>query len=196
MLRAWREWTATAPDEIISVAHLVRLPPLPQLPEPLRGRSFVVVEAAYLGDAGPGAELIQPLRRLGPELDTFATTPPSALGQLNMDPDQPIPFPGNAAFLSDFPTAAVDALAGLAGPDTGTLLASSEVCHLGGALARPVPDGGAQPSIDANYLLIAAGIAPHPTWPRPCARPRLARCSRAPPTAACRRSRPPTTPAR
>ena len=26
----------------------------------------------------------------------------------------------------------------------------------------PVPDGGAQPSIDANYLLIAAGITPAP----------------------------------
>jgi hypothetical protein len=33
--------------------HLLRLPPLPELPEPLRGRAFVVVEAAYLGDADP-----------------------------------------------------------------------------------------------------------------------------------------------
>jgi hypothetical protein len=102
------------------------------------------------------------LRRLGPELDTFAPIPPSALAELNMDPGQPIPFQGNAAFLSDFPAAAIDALVGLAGPDTGTPLATIEVCHLGGALARPVPDGGAQPSIDANYLLIAAGITPTP----------------------------------
>jgi hypothetical protein len=84
-------------------------------PEPLRGRAFVVVEAAYLGDADPGAELIGPLRRLGPELDTFAPIPPSALAELNMDPGQPIPFQGNAAFLSDFPAAAIDALVGLAG---------------------------------------------------------------------------------
>ena len=65
-------------------------------PEPLRGRAFVKVEAAYLGDAGTGAELTQPLRRLGPELDTFATIPPPALGQLHMDPDQPVPFQGPA----------------------------------------------------------------------------------------------------
>ena len=160
VLRAWREWTGTVPDEVTSVGHLLRLPPLPELPEPLRGRAFVVVEAAYLGDAGPGAGLIGPLRRLGPELDTFATIPPSALWQLNMDPDQPMPFHGTGAFLSDFPAAAIDALVGLAGPDTDTTLATIEVCHLGGALARPAPDGGAQPSIDANYLLIAAGITP------------------------------------
>jgi hypothetical protein len=41
-------------------------------------------------------------------------------------------------------------------------LTSVEVRHLGGALARPAPGGGAQPSIDANYLLVAVGISPTP----------------------------------
>ncbi len=162
VLHAWREWTATVPDEVTSIGHLVWLPPLPELPEPLRGRAFAIIEAAYLGDAGTGAELIGPLRRLGPELDTFATIPPSALGQLNMDPDQPVPFQGDGALLADFPAAAIDALVGLAGPDTDTPLASIEVCHLGGALARPAPGGGAQPGIDANYLLIAIGVTSTP----------------------------------
>jgi len=162
VLHAWRAWTGTVPDEVSSQGRLVRLPPAPQLPEPLRGRAFVKVEAACLGDAGTGAELTQPLRRLGPELDTFATIPPSALGQLHMDPDQPVPFLGAGVFVSDFPAAAIDALVGLAGPDTGTLLVSVEVGHLGGALARPAPGGGAQPSIDANYLVVAVGAAPTP----------------------------------
>jgi FAD binding domain len=162
VLHAWREWTATVPDEVTSMGHLVRLPPTPQLPEPLRGRAFVMVEAAYLGDAGTGTELTQPLRALGPELDTFATIAPPALGQLHMDPDQPVPFQSHGAFLSGFPAAAIDALAGLAGPDADTLLASVEVGHLGGALARPAPNGGAQPSIDANYLLTAVGATPTP----------------------------------
>jgi FAD/FMN-containing dehydrogenase len=161
VLHAWREWTATVPDEITSIAHLVRFPPQPELPEPLRGRAFVVVEAACLGDAGSGAELTGPLRRLGPERDTFAMIPASALGQLNMDPPQPGPSHGDGAFLAGFPAAAIDALVAVAGPDAGTPLASVEVRHLGGALARPVP-GGAQPSIDAGYLLFAAGATPTP----------------------------------
>ena len=162
VLHAWRDWTATVPDEVTSIGHILRLPPLPELPEPLRGRAFAILEAAYLGDAATGAELIDPLRRLGPEHDTFAMISPSALGQLNMDPAQPAPGEGDGAFLADFPAAAVDALVAVAGPDTETPPTSVEVRHLGGALARPVPGGGAQPSIDASYLLNAVGVTPTP----------------------------------
>jgi hypothetical protein len=162
VLHAWREWTATAPDEVTSICHILRLPPLPEVPEPLRGRAFAIVEAACLGDAGTGAELIGPLRRLGPELDTVAMIPVSALGQLNMDPSQPVPGEGDGAFLADFPAAAIDALAAAAGPDAATPPDSVEVRHLGGALARPAPAGGAQPSIDASYLLFAAAAVPAP----------------------------------
>ena len=157
VLHAWRDWTAAIPDEVTSWVHLVRLPPLPEVPEPLRGRAFAVIEAACLGDADSGAELIGPLRRLGPELDTVAMIPAAALGQLNMDPSQPVPGQGNGAFLTDFPAAAIDALVAVAGPDARTPPDSVEVRHLGGALARPVPGGGAQPSIDASHLVYAAG---------------------------------------
>ena len=167
VLHAWREWTATVPDEVTSLAHLLRLPPLPELPEPLRGRAFAIIEAAYLGDAGAGAELTGPLRRLGPERDTFAMIPAPALGQLNMDPPQPVPGEGNGAFLADFPAAAVDALVAVAGPDVETPPDSVEVRHLGGALARPAVGGGAQPSIDASYLLYAVGATPTPSLAGP-----------------------------
>jgi hypothetical protein len=162
VLHAWRDWTATVPDEVTSLGRLLRFPPLPEIPEPLRGRAFAVVEAAYLGDAAAGAELIGPLRRLGPEQDTFAMIPAPALGQLNMDPPQPAPNRGDGAFLADFPAAAIDALLAVDGPDAGTPLSSVEVRHLGGALARPVPGGGAQPSIDAGYVLFAVGFTPTP----------------------------------
>lgn len=162
ILHAWREWTATVPDDVTSLCHLLRLPPLSEVPEPLRGRAFVVVEAACLGDAGTGTELTGPLRRLGPERDTFAMIAASALGQLNMDPPQPAPGEWDGAFLADFPAAAIDALIAVAGPDAQAPPDSIEVRHLGGALARPVPDGGAQPSIDVGYLLFAFGAARTP----------------------------------
>jgi hypothetical protein len=88
--------------------------------------------------------------------------PAPALGQLNMDPDQPVPAVGDGAFLTDFPAAAIDALVTLTGPDADTPLLSVEVRHLGGALARPAPGGGAQPSIEANYLMFAGGLTPTP----------------------------------
>jgi hypothetical protein len=162
VLHAWRDWTGTVPDEVTSLAHLLRFPPLPEIPEPLRGQAFAVIEAAYLGDAGSGTELTDPLRRLGPDRDTFAMISAPALGQVNMDPPQPVPARGDGAFLADFPAAAIDALLAVAGPDTDTPLASVEVRHLGGALARPAADGGAQPSIDAGYLAFSVGFAPTP----------------------------------
>jgi FAD/FMN-containing dehydrogenase len=160
VLHAWRQWTSTVPDEVTSLGRILRLPPLPEVPEPLRGRAFALVEAAYLGDAGTGAELTQPLRQLGPDLDTFATIPAPALQRLNMDPDQPVPSQGDGAFLADVPAAAIDALIAVAGPGADTLLASVEIRHLGGALARPAPGGGAQPSIDASFLMFAGGLTP------------------------------------
>src|SRR5260370_769138 len=48
VLHAWRAWTGTVPDEITSLGRILRLPPLPEVPEPLRGRAFAVAQAAYL----------------------------------------------------------------------------------------------------------------------------------------------------
>ena len=53
VLHAWREWTATVPDEVTSIGHLLRLPPLPEVPEPLRGRAFAILEAASSATRAP-----------------------------------------------------------------------------------------------------------------------------------------------
>jgi FAD/FMN-containing dehydrogenase len=162
VLNAWRAWTDTVPDEVTSLGRILRLPPLPEIPERLRGRAWVLVEAAYLGDAAAGAKLIQPLRQLGPELDTFAAIPAPALKQLHMDPEQPVPSQADGALLTDAPGDAIDAIVALAGPDVDTQLASVEIRHLGGALARQAAGGGAQAKVDARYLLFAAGSAATP----------------------------------
>ena len=162
VLHAWREWTGTLPDEITSLGRILRLPPIAQVPEPLRGRAFALVEAAYLGDALAGAELMRPLRQLGPEIDNFAMIPAAGLRQVNMDPDQPVPNQGDGAFLADAPAAAIDTIVALAGPDADTPLASIEVRHLGGALGRPAPGAGAQPKIDARFVMFAGGFTPSP----------------------------------
>ena len=55
VLHAWREWVATVPDELTSVGRVLHLPPIPQVPEPFRGKSFGMVEAAFIGDEADGA---------------------------------------------------------------------------------------------------------------------------------------------
>lgn len=76
VLHTWRLWTSAVPEEITSVGRLLRLPPLPDLPDHLRGRSFAVVEAVCLShDKRAAARLLAPLRVLHPEMNTFRPTP-------------------------------------------------------------------------------------------------------------------------
>ncbi|HKC21770.1 MAG TPA: FAD-binding oxidoreductase, partial [Gaiellaceae bacterium] len=48
VLRAWRRWVDQVPDEVTSVGRFLQLPPVPEIPEPLRGGSFAIVEAVSL----------------------------------------------------------------------------------------------------------------------------------------------------
>ncbi len=82
-------------------AELLRFPPLPDVPEAFRGKSFTVIQAAYLGSEAEGAELVRPLTDLGPEMNTFAMVEPSALGYLAMDPEDPVPYTSSARTVSN-----------------------------------------------------------------------------------------------
>ncbi len=162
VLHAWREWTQTVPNEVTSVGRILQLPPLPQIPEPLRGRSIVVIEAAYQGSEADGIELMRPLRELGPEIDTFAMMPASALTRLHQDPEDPSPGIGDGALIAELPAEALDALVDVAGPDAGSSLLSVELRHIGGALATEAPGSGAVASLAGEYVMFAVGMAMTP----------------------------------
>jgi hypothetical protein len=76
------------------------------------------------------------------------------------DPEQPLPGDGDGLLLADAPAAVIDAVVELAGPNADTPLLSVELRHLGGALARDSPDGGAQSKLDAAFAVYAAGVTP------------------------------------
>lgn len=162
VLGAWLDWCAQAPETVTSSARLLQLPPAPELPEPIRGRNLVVVEAAMLCDQEDGAKLLRGLRSLDPELDTFETVPPVALSRLHADPEQPTPGLVDQTLLGDLPEAGLDALLSAAGPDSGSPLMIVELRQLGGALARPAPGAGALATLDGSFALLGGGIAPDP----------------------------------
>ena len=163
VLQTWRIWTRqNLPDEILSVGRLLNVPPLPEIPEPLRGRSFVVVEIVYVGDEADGAELIEPLRALGPEIDTVATVPVTALSHLHMDPPQPVPGAGDGMLLKELSGDLIDDFVESAAGEAGSALISAEIRHIGGAAGRPAPEHGALAAIEAPYIMFAVGMAPTP----------------------------------
>jgi FAD/FMN-containing dehydrogenase len=163
VLHTWREWVSGLPSEMSTWARILQVPPLPDVPEPVRGRQLVVVEAAYLGAEESGTELLRPLRDLGPELDSFAAVPPAALGHLHVDPEDPVPFAMSGQLLNELPPAAIDAIVEAAGPDSGSPLLSLELRLLGGALAEAPPDAGALASLDHAFLTLGVGMLMDPS---------------------------------
>ena len=136
VLQAWRAWVAGLPDEMASCARLLRFPPLPHIPEPVRGRPFAVVEAVHLGSAADTDKLLAPLRRLRQAHETVRQASLLDLLTIHMDPPGPVPGVGDGMLLDELPAEAVDALVASAGPGSGSRLLSVELRHLGGGL-RP-----------------------------------------------------------
>jgi FAD/FMN-containing dehydrogenase len=159
ILSFYREWAPALPPELTVSVALLSLPPLPIVPEPLRGRLTVHVRVAYLGPAAEGARLVAPVRALGtPVLDTVGELPYEQAGLIHADPPTPLPIHEGSMRLTGLPQAAVDAIVRHAGPRSGSPLALVELRPLDGALARPAAVPNAVTCRDAAYQLFCAGI--------------------------------------
>jgi FAD/FMN-containing dehydrogenase len=163
VLSAWVRWTQSVPDEVMSCGRLLWFPEMPELPPFLSGQTFTVVEVVSTLSVEATDALLEPLRALGPGMDTVAVIPVEQLDQLHMDPPGPVPAAGDGFLLGSCPEAALDAWLAVAGPGVQTPLLGVELRHLGGAAApgRSVA-GGAVDGIDGEFVGYAVGIAPVP----------------------------------
>jgi FAD/FMN-containing dehydrogenase len=158
VLGAWADMLPALPDEMMTWAKLLQFPDMPDVPEEVRGRAFTVVFAAYLGDEANGQALLRPVRDLGPVMDTLAVVPPEALGDLAMDPADPLPFLSATALLTHLPRAGVDELVAAAGPGSGSPLAMVELRHMGGALGRRSAGAGARATLPGTVAMFSLGV--------------------------------------
>jgi hypothetical protein len=161
VLHRWRDWVDTLPETATSVGRLQRFPPLPTVPEPLRGGSFVGVELCATEDAGTVAGWVAALTAGLPRpLGAIGALPPTRLPELHRDPIEPAPAASEHALLSDAPHEAIDRLVAVGGPESA--LVSVELRHLGGALGRAPEGAGALDRLDGRFLLNAIGILAGP----------------------------------
>jgi FAD/FMN-containing dehydrogenase len=76
ILPAWRDFMATAPEELSSLAICWSVPPAEPFPPELHGTPVVVVAAAYCGPVEEGEQIVQPLRELAqPVVDASGPWP-------------------------------------------------------------------------------------------------------------------------
>ncbi len=162
VVRAWVDWTRSAPDSATTSLRVMSFPPLPELPPFLAGRDVVIVDGAIIDGDEAADSILAPLRALAPELDTFARIPAAGLLAVHMDPPVPTPVVTDHNVLGTLDDAAVGELLYQVGPGTTPGLAFTELRHLGGAFARRAADGGALTAISGEYALHCVAMAPTP----------------------------------
>ena len=86
VLSEYREFVATAPEELTVWIVLRHAPPLPFLPENVHGKKVVVFAFCYSGNIEEGQKLINPLRNFGYPYGEFIGGMPYADWQKAFDP--------------------------------------------------------------------------------------------------------------
>jgi hypothetical protein len=160
VMRAWLGWTAQASEDITTTFRVLNLPPLPDVPEPLRSITSICVDGVALDPAQAG-QLEARLRYAAtPILGGFGPMPASAVVRLHGDPEDPVPGIGDGMLLEKLDDWAIDSFLRTSGP--GSPLLAAEIRHLGGALAAPPPGAGARGHLEGRFLLFGVGIAGGP----------------------------------
>jgi FAD/FMN-containing dehydrogenase len=159
LLHAWAGWTPTVGDGTTTGVAILRLPPLPSVPEPLRGRAVVALRVAHLGPVEEARALIAPLVAAAgaPIVDSLRDMPFSEVGTIASEPTDPVPSWDKGTLLRGLDDAAIDTITGMVGEGAPTPLAVVELRHAGGALGRDSLVPNAVGGRDATYTFNAVG---------------------------------------
>jgi FAD/FMN-containing dehydrogenase len=142
VMRGWRDFMETAPEDISSNVLLWTVPDVDAFPPEARGRAIVVVAAMVPGGPMEDAErLTQPLRELGTPLLNMSGPAPYTAAQAAFDPL--LPYGVFRSFwkaidLTRLDDEVIDKIValGAARPSPSTLI---PVWHFGGAMSRVEP---------------------------------------------------------
>lgn len=137
VLKFYREYVATVPDELGSMVFLRTAPKAPFLPEHVHGTPVVAIGVCYAGPIEEGEQAVKPLREFGPPLADIIGLKPYKAFHTMFDIDVP---PGllvywKSGYLGSLNDDAIDTIIAHAwntrSPRSMTILG-----HLGGALSR------------------------------------------------------------
>jgi FAD/FMN-containing dehydrogenase len=154
LLRFYRDFIVSAPDEVCGGIAFITAPPEEFVPEPVRGQPVVGVIVVYAGDPDEGEEAFGPLREFGPPgLDMVDRMPYVAVQQMIDGPNpKGLLNYWNADFYAELPDEAIDVFVGYA---TKPVSPFSQMLVLpgGGAIGRVPEDATAFGQRDAQWNL-------------------------------------------
>jgi hypothetical protein len=147
VVRNYRDFMATAPDEIGGAMVFLTAPPADFVPEPARGQPMLGVVICYAGPIEEGEAALRSLRAFGPPVADLVQPMPYLAVQKLTEAGNP---PGirnywTADFMTGLPDDAIDALVGIAtkpvSPMTSIIV---------------VPGGGAPSRVDEDATALVS----------------------------------------
>lgn len=172
VLTAYKQATEAAAGEVTLWAYLTHFPDAPFMPEPIRGQSFCIIDAAV--PFGPAAltAALAPIRAAGTAVvDTVGPQTSATIADVTQEPVEPVAFLAQGATFDELTPELIGVLLKHAGQPSPIfqvqvrhLRASQEVGHEGVAAADPA----------AQYSLTALAILPVPEFEQPARQALLA----------------------
>lgn len=163
VLRFYRDWIETVPDEVTSAVVMRLIPPLASIPAELHGRRCVMVIACHCGPLGTAAADLSALKTFGTPLLDLCAPKPFLEHQSMFDANHPggrwvYTRSTDVASLSDeVVDACLFAGTSLSGPHSSTL-----IFHVGGAAGRVPADRTAFGDRASNHIVNLAGVSEGP----------------------------------
>jgi FAD/FMN-containing dehydrogenase len=154
VVRHYRSFVASAPEDLTCWLVFRKAPPLPFLPESWHGREVAVIAVVYAGDVTQGERLIEPLRRFGKPVGEHLGPVPYVGFQQAFDP---LLTPGVRNYWKshDFRAVSDAVIDGVV--DFASRLPTPHceifIGQLGGAAARVAPDAMAFGRRDAEFVM-------------------------------------------
>ena len=154
VLPAWRDYMASAPEELSSLAFFWNVPPHEPFPPEHHGKPVLILAGVYTGSVEDGEPVVQPLRELAqPLIDLSGPWPWLGL-QSGFDalfPPGELRYWKSRAFAA-LPEEAIDEIADW-GARRPTPLTDITIWHHGGAMSRVEENATAYAGRDAPFLV-------------------------------------------
>jgi len=154
-LRYFRDFMATAPEELSAQAFFWFVPPAPALPPAAHNKHVIVLAGVYCGPADEGERVTRPLREFATPVADLSGKIPFAVHQSGFDalfPKTVQRYYQKSVYLRDLDNTAIDTVVAhaVAQPDPN---AFPILWHLGGAMNLVAADATAFGLRDAPWML-------------------------------------------
>ncbi len=158
LLRFYRDYTASAPDEVTAFALLRKAPPAPFVPEEFHGAPICAIGACYAGVPEKGEEIIRPIKEWGEPIADVLVQKPFVMHQSMFDAGQPAGgyYYWKSHYFDELSDGMFDTMVHQGRAITSPLSILALV-HLGGAVARIGEQDTAYPNRQSPYVMNVNG---------------------------------------